>query len=101
DVFARLQVQVDGAVGRRHVEGDVVVLGQDGQAVGADLVGHVALGGDAVRAHDDHLDLARLHQRGGRAVGDEGVGDLGVLQLEGRQTGALQVGPGLVGEDVD
>jgi hypothetical protein len=50
--------QVDGGPGRGYVEGDAVLFGEDGDAVGADLVGDVAVGGDAVGADDDGLDAA-------------------------------------------
>ena len=48
-----------------------VVVGQHGQAVGADLVGDVAVGGDAIGADHDQVDFAR------RAISDAGhhVGD--------------------------
>lgn len=51
DVGARLQPQVAGGAGRRHVEGDPVVLGGDGQLVGAHLVSRVPVGHHAVGAY--------------------------------------------------
>lgn len=51
DVPAALQAQVARRAGRRHVEGDAVVLGGDGQLVGAHFVGRVAVGDHAVSAH--------------------------------------------------
>ena len=44
--------EIDGGGGRRHHEAHPVKAGHHRQAVGADLVGHVAVGGDAVRTHD-------------------------------------------------
>ena len=44
--------EVDGGPGRGHIERDAVLPGQDGDVVGADLVGGVTVGGDAVRAHN-------------------------------------------------
>ena len=75
--------------------------GQQGDAVGADLVGRVAVGGDPVGADDDQLDLALLHHLGGHVVADQGDGDAPPLQLPGGQPGPLEQRPGLVGEDVE
>ena len=58
DVVAGGGGEVDGVEGRGDVEGDAVLLGEDGDGVGADLVGGVAVGGDAVGADDDGLDAA-------------------------------------------
>jgi hypothetical protein len=41
--------------------------------VGADLVGDVAVGGDAVGADDDRVDVAARQQQAGGVVGDDGV----------------------------
>ena len=49
------------------------MAGEDGQRVGADLVGGVAVRGDPVAAHDDRVDHARRHRRTGRAVDDQPV----------------------------
>ena len=64
---------VDG--GRGHAERDAVVPGQDGQRVRADLVGGVAVGGDAVGAGDDQVDLAALHDAPAATSRDEPVRD--------------------------
>ena len=47
--------------------------GQHGQRVGADLVGHVAVGGDPVGADDHAVDQPARHQRPGARVGDDPV----------------------------
>ena len=62
DVVAVGGCEVDGGPGGGDVEGDAVLLGEDGDAVGADLVGDVAVGGDAVGADDDGLDAALAHE---------------------------------------
>src|SRR3990172_5699716 len=56
----------------RDVERHAVGPGEDGDAVGADLVGHVAVGGDPVGPGDDQIDPARLHQRADHAVAQQG-----------------------------
>ena len=95
------QRQVEGARRRRDVERDPVRLGEQGHAVGADLVGGVAVGGDPIGADDDRLDLAFLHDLGGHVVADQGDRDAAVLQFPGGEPGTLEQRPGLVGEDVD
>jgi hypothetical protein len=66
-----------------------VLAGEDGHHVGADLVGRVAVGGDAVCADDDAVDLAALHDVPGHVVGDDGDGNLVLLQLPRGQARAL------------
>jgi hypothetical protein len=76
-------------------------MAEDGDGVGADLVGDVAAPRDAVGADDRGLDLAAGHQRAGHVVGDDLDGDAVALQLPRGQAGALQHGAGLVGEHAD
>ena len=64
-------VEIDRRERRRDVERDAVLLGQHRHAVGADLVGDVAVGGDAIGADDDEVDRALAHQRAGHVVGDD------------------------------
>lgn len=53
--------EVYGGGGGADVEGDAVVFGEDGDTGGADLVGNVAVGGDAVAADEYSMDPAVLH----------------------------------------
>ena len=53
--------EVYGGGGGADVEGDAVVFGEDGDAGGADLVGCVAIGSDAVTADKDGVNPAVLH----------------------------------------
>ena len=78
-----------------------MLFGEDGDAVGADLVGGVAVGGDAVRADDHGLDAALRHKVGGHVVAENGGGDVVLHELPGGEAGTLEVGAGLVGEDVE
>ncbi len=55
--------RIDRGEGGGDVEGDPVRPGEDRQAVGPDLVGRVAVGGDPVRADDDQIDFPLLHQK--------------------------------------
>ena len=93
--------EVEGGPGGGDVEGDAVFFGEDGDAVGADLVGDVAVGGDAVGADDDGLDAALAHEVGGHVVAEDGGGDVVLHELPGGEARALEEGAGLVGEDVD
>lgn len=90
------QVQVNGAGGHDRVKGNAVLFGDDGQLVGADLVGHVAVGGRAVGANQDDVHLAGAHEVAGGVVGDDIIGDAALLKLPGRETRPLQTGAGFV-----
>jgi hypothetical protein len=93
--------EIDGGPGGGDVEGDAVFPGEDGDVIGADLVGDVSVGGDAVGADDDGLDLALAHEAGGHVVAEHGGGDAVVHQLPRSETRALEEGAGFVGVDVD
>ena len=64
-------VEIDGRQRGGDVERDAVLAGQDGDAVGADLVRGVAVGGDAVGADDHEIDWPVAHQRARHVVGDD------------------------------
>jgi hypothetical protein len=93
--------EVEGGPGGGYVEGDVVLFGEDGYAVGADLVGNIAVGGDAVGSDDDGLDAALAHEGCGHVVAEDCGGDVVLHELPCGEAGALKEGTGLVGEDVD
>src|SRR5690348_3416835 len=59
---SRGQFQVNGRKRRRHVERNLVLARQHSHRVSADLVGHVAIGGDAVCTHNHSLDFRLLHK---------------------------------------
>ena len=93
--------EVDGREWGCYVEGDAVLFGQDRDRVGAYLIGGVAVGGDAVGSDDDGLDAALTHEGAGHVVAEDGGGDVVVEEFPCGEARALQVGAGLVGEDVD
>ena len=68
DVVSVFGGDVDGREGGGYVEGDAMLFGEDRYGVGADLVGGVAVGGDAVGSYDDGLDLALAHEGAGHVV---------------------------------
>ena len=55
------------------------MLRRDRERVRADLVGDVAVRGDAVRADDAEVDASRAHERRRRAVGEHGHGNARAL----------------------
>ena len=61
--------EVDRGQRGGHHERHAMMAGQHGEAVGADLVGHAAVGGDPVGAGDHHVHLPGRHQRRRRRVG--------------------------------
>ena len=71
-------------------------MGGERQAVGADLVGHAAVGRDPVRAGQHHVHLPAGQQRGGGRVGQHGVRQARPAGLPRGQPGALEQRPGLV-----
>ena len=91
------QCQIESRNGRRHVKRNVVLLRQHRHAVGADLVGDVAIGGDPVRAHHDARDLAGMQKMPGHVVRNQCRGNAVMLQFPHGQPRALQERPGLVG----
>src|SRR6185312_11627443 len=101
DGIACGQDEIQGRERCGDVEGDVVLFGQHGNGVGADLVGHVAVGGDAVGADDDGGDAATVEEMPGHVVGNDGDGDVVLLQFPGGEARALQIGAGFVGVDGD
>ena len=93
--------QIDGRERRGDVERNLVLAREHRHGVGADLVRGVAVGGDAIGADDDEIDLARAHQRSGHAFGNDRRVDAVTHELPRRQPRALQERPRLVGEDRD
>ena len=71
------------------------------QRIRPDLVGRVAVGGDAIRPDEHDVDLAEAHEMAGRNIRDERVRYPGLGELPGRETGALEVRPALVDPDPD
>ena len=89
DVGADGGVHVDGGGRGADVEGDAVVLGEDSDAGGADFVGDVAVGSDAVAADEDGVDPAVFHDSGCHVVTDEGDVHAGGAEFVGGEARAL------------
>ncbi len=70
--------------------------GEHRHAVGADLVGDVAVGGNPIGADHHEIDLPELHHRRGHVVGDHGGVDAVPDQLPRGEPRTLQERPRLV-----
>ena len=71
DVAAARAAEIDGGPRRGDVERHPVGVGKNGDSVRADLVRGVAVGGDAVRAHEHGVERFLLKEMPGHAVGDQ------------------------------
>ena len=67
-------------------------MGGHREGVRADLVGHVAVGGDAIRAHEHDVDVTVGHERRRPSVHHQLVRDPELLQLPRGEPGALSTG---------
>ena len=101
DVPARGGGEVDGGTWGADVEGDAVVLGEDGDAGGADFVRCVSIGGNAVAADEDGVDPAVFHDSGCHVVADEGDVHAGRTEFIRGEACALEQGACLVGKDAE
>ena len=101
DVGTCWGVHVDGGGGGADVEGDAVVLGEDGDTGGADFVRGVSIGGNAVAADEDGVDPAVFHDGGCHVVADEGDVHACRTEFVCGKTCALQEGTRFVGVDFE
>ena len=65
------RVEVYGRNGRCYVKGDPMFFRQHRNGVGADFVGDIAIGGDAICANDHGINFSQPHHCSGHVVGDE------------------------------
>ena len=93
--------EVDGGTGGTDVEGDAVVLGEDGDTGGADFVRCVSIGGNAVAADEDGVDPAVFHDGGCHVVADEGDVHAGRTEFIRGEARTLEQGACLVGKDAE
>ena len=101
DVGTSGRGEVDGGGWGADVEGNAVVFGEDGNTRCADLVGDVAVGGDAVAADEDSVDPTVFHDGGCHVVTDEGDVHAGGTELVGGEACALQEWACFVGVDFE
>src|SRR5262249_14594939 len=96
NVAARGQRPVAGRVRAGEMKRYAVVDGGQRLQVGADLVRHVAVAGDAVGADDTQIDEPPLHEMAAGIVDDDRVRYAMRAELEGGQRCALIARPRLV-----
>ena len=101
DVGTCWGVHVDGGGGGTDVEGDAVVLGEDGDAGGANLVGDIAVCCDAVAADEYGVDPTVFHNGRCHVVADEGDVHAGGTEFVCSETCALQEGARFVGKNFE
>ena len=101
DVGACWGGEVDGGGGSADVEGDAVVFCKDGDARGANFVGDVAVGGNAVAADEDGVDPAVLHDGGCHVVADECDVHAGGAEFVCGEARTLEEGARFVGVDFE
>lgn len=90
---------IDGGKRDGDVERNLVSPGEHGFGVGANLVGHLPGSSQhPIASHDDHVDLATLHQVAGGVVSDDPMINALLGQFPGGQTGSLASGPCLVAQ---
>src|SRR6185437_14303334 len=88
-----------GLRGGNH-ERDARPVCRQGEGVGADLVGHVAVGRHPVGPDDDRVGVSLADQERAGAVGREVVLNAKLAQFPGGEPRSLQQRTGLVGDDV-
>ncbi len=101
NVIAVRRLQVNRRQRRGDVERDLVLAREHGHAVGANLVGRVAIGRNAIGADNDEVHLALPHQRARHVVGDDGGVDAVAHEFPCGEPGSLQKRPRLVSEHND
>ena len=77
------------------------MLGEDGDTRCADLVGDIAVGGDAVAADEDGVNPAVFHDGGCHVVADEGDIHAGGTEFVGSEACALEKWARFVGVDFE
>ncbi len=101
NLIAACEAQIEGRNGSGDIKRNAVFFGQHGDRIGADFVGDIAIGSDAVGAHHDATNSAGMQEVAGHVVGDQSGGDVIVLQFPDGEARALQEWTRFVGEDVD
>ena len=95
------RVEVNGGQRGGDVEGQPVGTGRHGMAIGADLIGDIAVGRYPIRSDDDCVDASAAHLVGGHAVGYQGEGNSPLGQFPGGEPSALQQRTRLADHDLD
>lgn len=70
--------------------------GQDGQRIGPDFIGGIAIGRDAIGADDDFINFPLLHQKARHIIGNQRGGDFFLFHFPGGKSRSLQDRPGFI-----
>src|SRR5690348_10833494 len=92
DVLARGNCEVERGDGRGDEKRHAVFAGENGDSVGADFVGGVAVASDAVGSDDYCANSAGLHKVTYHIVRDELERDAFFAELPGGEARSLQIG---------
>src|SRR5262245_49024698 len=92
-------LRVDRLDGGGDVEGDAVLAREEREGIGADLVRDVPVARDPVGPDEDDPDPAGPEEAPRRRIRQQGHVHAGRLELERRESGALEEGARLSGED--
>ena len=101
NIGAGLRGQINRAVRRGNIKRNPMRPSQHGDRVCADLVGHIAIGRDPIRADDADLNLPLTHEATGHIVCNHRDRDLILHEFPGGQPRTLQHGSGFVGNDTN
>ena len=93
NIFARDTIDIDRRRRPGNKKWNAVAPRQHRDRVSADLVCHVAIGGDSVTADDYRVDSPLLHKITSHTVGNQRRRDLFLFELPGRESGTLQERP--------
>src|SRR5690348_18468455 len=92
DVLARGNCEVERGDGRGDVKRDAVFAGENGDSVGTDFIGGVAIASNAVGSDDYRADGAGLHEMADHVVRDELERDAFFVKFPGGEARSLQIG---------
>ncbi len=91
DVIAAGDGKIESGDWRGDVEGHVVFFGEHGDLVGADFVGGIAVGRDAIGSGDDGADFPGFQKVPDHVVGDQGERNVAAMQFPGGEARTLQI----------
>ena len=92
---------VDRRRGQRDIEGHAVVARGERLVVCPDLVAHIAVSRDAVRANEYDIDVAPTQQQSARSVDKKRIRDAALSHLPRREIRTLQPRPRLADPHMD
>jgi hypothetical protein len=101
NLLASLNREIEGAARGGDVEGNSMGRGQDGEPIGANLVGRIAPSRNAIGTGDDRLDASFAHDLGGHGIANQSGINVTLGEFPGGEPGTLEQRPCFIDEDVD